>query len=435
MVTDRPRIGSSESSSKALHESGGVVGLPTADICVVTPYPAHTEPRGPRHARAWAEAFPNRKVLFLDCAAEGAARPRPRSLQDLPNLRWHTHRFGTRQANFVQWLAAKARQRASLWYFRRGGVVTSGLLAPELHGLRKILAATRAAIYHAHKWEVFLPLLEAGARPGSCVFDCMEFYSEMGEGQGAEASAAIRKVEDHWLPQSGLLTTSSPEVSAAYSAICPMVETIALYNCPARVEIVNLSPGEPLRLYWRNTVVALGQRGLEDALDALMRLPEDVTLHAQGHLSRDGGVAVREAVERRGLSRRVTLVGPYEVDRAVEAASKFNIGLCLERDVNTNHRLTVSNKMFDYHMAGLAVVASDLPGLRRVIETSRGGLLYKPGDPASLAECIAQLREDRKLLQTLRANARSYALSMGNCESQMDLFAIKVRQLFGSTLA
>jgi glycosyltransferase involved in cell wall biosynthesis len=86
-------------------------------------------------------------------------------------------------------------------------------------------------------------------------------------------------------------------------------------------------------------------------------------------------------------------------------------------------------------MAGLAVVASDLPGLRRVIETSRGGLLYKPGDPASLAECIAQLREDRKLLQTLRANARSYALSMGNCESQMDLFAIKVRQLFGSTLA
>jgi hypothetical protein len=182
MVTDRPRIGSWESLSKVSYRTVGMVNLPTSDICVVTPYPAHTEPRGPRHARAWAEAFPDRKVLFLDCAAQGAARPCPENLRDLPNLCWRTFEFATRGTNSARWLAAKFRQKLSLRHFRRSGVVTGGLLAPELHGLHKLLAASPATVYHAHKWEVFLPLLESGARPGSCVFDCMEFYSEMGEG-------------------------------------------------------------------------------------------------------------------------------------------------------------------------------------------------------------------------------------------------------------
>ena len=408
--------------------------LPAADICVVTPYPAHTEPRGPRHARAWAEAFPNRKVLFLDCAAEGAPRPCPQSLQDVPNLHWFTYRFATRQTNFAKWFMAKARQRVARWRFRRGGGVTSDMLAPELHGLSRLLARCRAKVYHAHKWEVFAPLLERGESSVNCVFDCMEFYSEMGEGQEAEASAAIRTLEARWLPQCRLLTTSSPEVGAAYAAVCPSVETLALYNCPARVSDLKLSPDEPLRLYWRNTVVSLGQRGLEDALDALMLLPDDVSLHVQGYPPMDGGCAVREALAQRGLQRRVTILGPYEVDRAVEAAAGFNVGLCLERDVNTNHRLTVSNKMFDYHMAGLAVVASDLPGLRGVIEASRGGLLYQPGQASSLAACIARLREDGNLLHKLRTNARSYAMSVGNSEYQMDLFTAKAKEIFGSTL-
>jgi hypothetical protein len=70
-----------------------------------------------------------------------------------------------------------------------------------------------------------------------------------------------------------------------------------------------------------------------------------------------------------------------------------------------------------------------------VIQTSRGGLLYQAGDAAALAECILRLRDDPNLFRTLRMNARSYALSVGNCEAQMDLFASKARELFGRTLA
>jgi len=191
-----------------------------------------------------------------------------------------------------------------------------------------------------------------------------------------------------------------------------------------------MSPDEPIRLYWRNAVVALSQRGLEEALEALTILPEDVSLSVQGHLTKSGAPILSTALKKRGIEQRVRILPPYGVDEAILEASRFNIGLCLERDVNSNHRLTVSNKMFDYHMAGLAVVSSDLPGLRNVITQSGGGLLFRAGDAESLAKQVSRLQKDRSLLRKHRESARAYALSTGNEEFQMEYFRKRIREIF-----
>ena len=60
-------------------------------------------------------------------------------------------------------------------------------------------------------------------------------------------------------------------------------------------------------------------------------------------------------------------------------AAPHTIGLCLERKGPANHEYTVSNKMFDYMMGGLAVVSADLKGLHSVIKRSGGGVLFEPG--------------------------------------------------------
>ena len=74
--------------------------------------------------------------------------------------------------------------------------------------------------------------------------------------------------------------------------------------------------------------------------------------------------------------------------------------------------------MFDYMMAGLAVLASDLPGLNDVIRRSKGGLLYQSGQSEDLAAKLMKLYADRALLAELAANARSFALREGNLESK-----------------
>jgi len=354
----------------------------------------------------------------------------PAALQGLKNLRRRTFSFPTRKTDPACWLIGKLAQKVAQGAFRKLGRIQTQLLAPELLGLRAFLKKTNAQIYHLHKWEVLLPFLESGRDPGGLVFDCMEFYSEMGEGQTPEIATAIRLAESKWLDRCQLLTTSSPEVARAYEKICPGTPSSADYNCPRSVPNLQMSPDEPIRLYWRNAVVALSQRGLEEALEALTMLPEDVSLSVQGHLTKSGALILSTALKQRGIEKRVRILAPYSVDQAIAEASQFNIGLCLERDVNSNHRLTVSNKMFDYHMAGLAVVASDLPSLRNVITQSGGGLLFRAGDAGSLAVQISRLHKDRSLLHKYREGARAYALAIGNEEFQMELFTKTVMQKF-----
>ena len=175
-------------------------------------------------------------------------------------------------------------------------------------------------------------------------------------------------------------------------------------------------------LYWRNAVIGFGQRGLADALTALTTLPNDVTLHLQGRLASDGGKELRDRIAALGLKDRVFIHGPYGPPDAVAVASPYCVGLCLERSGVRNHELTVSNKMFDYFMAGLVVIASALPSLRAVIERSDGGLCFRPGDPTDLAAKILQVRNDRMLRLRLARNARNFATATGNRERETTRF-------------
>ncbi len=78
--------------------------------------------------------------------------------------------------------------------------------------------------------------------------------------------------------------------------------------------------------------------------------------------------------------------------------------------------------MFDYLMAGLAVIASDLPSLREVIKRSRGGLCFEPGNSNDLADKIMTLRDDRMLRMRFAANARLFAITVANREAEMVRF-------------
>ncbi|MFA7331943.1 MAG: glycosyltransferase family 4 protein [Candidatus Delongbacteria bacterium] len=52
------------------------------------------------------------------------------------------------------------------------------------------------------------------------------------------------------------------------------------------------------------------------------------------------------------------------------------------------------NTLLEYWAAGLAVVASDLPGVREALDGSGAALLVPPGDPGALAQALGRLLDD-----------------------------------------
>ena len=92
--------------------------------------------------------------------------------------------------------------------------------------------------------------------------------------------------------------------------------------------------------------------------------------------------------------------------------AEYDVGLALERTRSLNYSLTVTNKVFSYMLAGLAIVATDTPGQREVIDQAPGvGLLYRASDAktfrAALKTWIADRAQLRKAQQAAWDVARA----------------------------
>jgi glycosyltransferase involved in cell wall biosynthesis len=87
-----------------------------------------------------------------------------------------------------------------------------------------------------------------------------------------------------------------------------------------------------------------------------------------------------------------------------------DIGLALEQTTPPSRNLTVTNKLFQYLQAGLAVIATDTAGQREVFQQYPTiGHLVKSGDAIALATAIEDLVCNPTQLRAAKAAARHAA--------------------------
>ena len=91
--------------------------------------------------------------------------------------------------------------------------------------------------------------------------------------------------------------------------------------------------------------------------------------------------------------------------------SSADIGLCLTEDTCLSHRYSLPNKLFEYAMAGIPMIVSDLPEMRKLVETFDCGEICEIlAGKGLLVSIRAILSRDLELLSenALRL-ARSYS--------------------------
>lgn len=399
-------------------------------ICVCTSNRADAEPRAPRHAAVLAQAGLDAEVILFDCAPAGDAPCRLKKLDGLSNLRRVTHNFRHRKDGVIILAIFRIWQQMARFVFCLFNVIFTGLISPYTIGVKRKLKAIRADIYFAHNIDMLLPAAQAARATGAVlIFDCMEFYSDMGGSQTGFDRKVIASLERKWLPRCDLVLASSNPVADEYVKHYGLSRPLVLYNVPDVERVLPEKETGEFHLYWRNAVIDLGQRGLDDVLVALQSLPVEIQLHIQGRLPPDRRTQVIARIEELGVAARVFIHPPFFPEDAVKEAARHTVGLCLERSGNRNQECTVSNKIFDYMMAGLAVVASDMSGLRHVIEQSKAGILYRPADPKDLAEKIATLYYDSDLCRKFAQAGRGYAMATANRPQQLRVLADAVSRL------
>jgi glycosyltransferase involved in cell wall biosynthesis len=105
---------------------------------------------------------------------------------------------------------------------------------------------------------------------------------------------------------------------------------------------------------------------------------------------------------------RIHVVPPVPPRLVPVLASAADVGLVPIRGVNKNHQFCLPNKLFEYVQAHLAVIASDMPEMRRLIAERQIGLTFEDGNSESAAEAMRTVLADPLVLQAMKeASARA----------------------------
>lgn len=108
---------------------------------------------------------------------------------------------------------------------------------------------------------------------------------------------------------------------------------------------------------------------------------------------------LQQLVTQLGVQESVTIHGWLSQERVNELMAAANVGSLTYRVCgHWNH--TIPNKIFDYMLAGLPVLTTEVIPIRRIIEQTNCGLVCKDLDSLDIAQKLEQLRdpEIRQLL-------------------------------------
>jgi glycosyltransferase involved in cell wall biosynthesis len=104
-------------------------------------------------------------------------------------------------------------------------------------------------------------------------------------------------------------------------------------------------------------------------------------------------------LERRYGSRpapNIRLLPPVPYEGIPALLEAYQIGIALYKNTNLNNYYCAPNKVYDYLMSGMAVIANDYPGLRKVLEDERLGACVSEVTPASIAEAVERIVSEQR---------------------------------------
>lgn len=270
---------------------------------------------------------------------------------------------------------------------------------------------------HAHDLNVMPGAARVARRTGAkLVYDTHELWRHRNRHGELRPVARVVDAVQEWrlIRRADLILTVSPSIGEwlqrRYRLRTPVT---ILRNLPLRRQA---REGPPLRelagLTDEQVIMYTGRitsgRGLEEAVEALTELPTDVVLVLLGYGDDLYGRQLRHRADRCGVRERVRFLDAVTPDQVPAVASQANVALVAVEPVCLSYRFALPNKLFEAIQAGLPVLASDLPDMRRVVREHDLGELFQTGRPDEVRDGLRRIlaAHDRFAERTAKAAAQ-----------------------------
>jgi glycosyltransferase involved in cell wall biosynthesis len=409
-------------------------------ICIVTSATVCCNPRVVKEADALSAAGYDVRVVAsqqVGWAAEWDAELMVGRKWKLDSVRWDD---SERQARRIRLTSGIRQQGFGLLAKATKGWGTAERAYSRLftEQLKKAILE-RADLYVAHNPQA-LPVAAAAAEHYGVdfAFDSEDFHS--GEFSGAQRNSdqfrLLGYLESKYLPGCLYVTTPSEPIADALVKRYGIARPTTIQNVFSWSDRTTLDgeikdrQGDALSLYWYSQIIGL-DRGLQDVIRAASLLSGPVQIHLRGELTESVRAKLMGLAKECAVAHRIFFHPPVSPTELLSRAAEHDVGLALEQQVSENRNLTVTNKVFFFLLAGLALAASDTVGQRKIVSACPGaGFLYSPGDHKSLAAGLQALIDSPDLLLRRKAAALQAAQQRWNWETE----SRQLLELVGSAL-
>ncbi len=286
---------------------------------------------------------------------------------------------------------------------------------------RAFLAAIgpcRARLFHASDLYVLAACRWAADRfEVPFTYDAREFYPHVASTTGRPwARWWWQRVEGKHIRSASAVFTVSNSIADALSKTYTIDRPTLVQNTPLAsashpgaektgAERTDAEPGlrELLGGSSERLILHLGQmkkaRGCENLVRAMKKVEKaHLIFLGYGPLKID----LQRLTSKENLKDRVHFLDPVSPTAIYATIRSADIGVTLLEDTCLNHRYALPNKLFDYLLAGLPVLGSDLREVAGLMDDHDVGLRVDASNPQAIANALNEMRLSPRLSEWRR---------------------------------
>lgn len=237
-------------------------------------------------------------------------------------------------------------------------------------------------------------------------YDTHEYFTGVPELTRSPVKRKIwKKLEDWIFPRLKTVYTVNESVRMEYEKEyhipigvirnVPMTTTISPMPRPAKW-------GEKMVLLVQGAGLNVGRSCIE-MIDALRLMDDRFYLVFIG-----GGTAWNDLGKRRRelhLEHRIDMIDRVLPSTLKSYTALANLGISMDSFAEKNYLFNLPNKIFDYLQAGVPVLSTAIPEVKRIIDDYQCGIYISDTSPEFIAKTITALFDDRQRYDALRKNA------------------------------
>ena len=252
-------------------------------------------------------------------------------------------------------------------------------------------------VIHAHDLITLPAAVETARGLGArVIYDAHELEQHRSNPGPLWARLWTRHHEHKYAPLADRVVTVSDSIANHLEAELNVQRPLVVFNSPTVMSDkpghrdvrgdLSLPDNAPLVIYVGKLTT---NRGLEMVVEALARADE-IHFVCVGPRVPIVEQSVRDLAQTLNVQGRLHILDPVPPDSIVPYIRTADLSVIPTQDASLSYRYSMPNKLFESVFAGLPVVVSDLPDMRRFVERTGTGIVMKQADPKDIARALRE---------------------------------------------